>query len=419
MTTRTHRRSSSDPPRRAAARMGLALAGGGPLGGIYEVGALLALADSIRDFDPTALDVYVGVSSGGFVAAALANGISPSQMYRLFVAEAADAPMKPALFLQPALREFARRAAGLPRLAWRALAQYARDPLDRGLMASLATLARALPTGVFDQRAVDAFVGRLFAVPGRTNDFRALRSKLYVVATNLDTGASVAFGRPGHDHVPISLALTASSALPGVFAPVEIDAAHYVDGALNKTLHASLALDEGVSLLLCINPLVPFDASRERQRGRAGMGKLDRGGLPRVLGQTFRAVIRSRMQAAMAKYARAYPHADVVLFEPPRENADMFLANIFGYAQRERVCALAFDATRANLRERSSSLAPVLARHGLSLDRGRLADHARGIAAALTDARPLRISARRDVRQTTRDLAYALEHLERRLALLA
>ena len=45
-------------------RVGLALAGGGPLGGIYEVGALLALADSLDGVDLNDLDVYVGVSSG-------------------------------------------------------------------------------------------------------------------------------------------------------------------------------------------------------------------------------------------------------------------------------------------------------------------------------------------------------------------
>ena len=128
-------------------------------------------------------------------------------------------------------------------------------------MESFATLARAMPTGVFDNRAIDDFLSRLFAAPGRTNDFRKLARKLFLVATNLDTGASVTFGAPGHDHVPISRAIEASSALPGLFPPVEIDGEHYVDGALNKTLHASVALDEGVTLLLCVNPLVPFDAS--------------------------------------------------------------------------------------------------------------------------------------------------------------
>ena len=77
----------------ARPRVGIALAGAGPFGGIYEIGALLALADSLEGVDLNDLDVYVGVSSGGFVAAALANGISPTQMYRLFINEGANASL--------------------------------------------------------------------------------------------------------------------------------------------------------------------------------------------------------------------------------------------------------------------------------------------------------------------------------------
>jgi NTE family protein len=62
------------PPRtegKAPPRVGLALAGGGPLGAIYEIGALCALEEaSCRRAGPERLDGYVGVSAGGFVAAA-------------------------------------------------------------------------------------------------------------------------------------------------------------------------------------------------------------------------------------------------------------------------------------------------------------------------------------------------------------
>src|SRR6187549_1048118 len=256
--------SAPSSPRRAVRKprrgIGMALAGGGPLGGIYEVGALLALADSLEGLDLNDLDVYVGVSSGGFVAAALANGISPAQMYRLFIDDGADAALKPEIFLKPAFGEFRRRAVALPALARRATVQWLRAPLRRGLMSSLATFAGAVPTGLFDNRAIDDFLRRLFSARGRTNDFRELAGKLFLVATNLDTGASVTFGARGRDHVPISRAIQASSALPGLFPPVVIDGGHYVDGALNKTLHASVALDQGIGLLLCVNPLVPFDA---------------------------------------------------------------------------------------------------------------------------------------------------------------
>ena len=70
----------------------------------------------------------------------------------------------------------------------------------------------------------------LFAAAGRTDDFRKLRHNLFLVATNLDTGASVTFGAPGRDHVPISIAIEASAALPGLFPPVRIGGEYYEIG---------------------------------------------------------------------------------------------------------------------------------------------------------------------------------------------
>src|SRR6185503_20006768 len=160
----------------------------------------------------------------------------------------------------------------------------------------------------------------IFERAGHTNDFRRLRRRLYLVATDLDSGETVTFGRPGRDHVPISKAVQASSALPGLFPPVEIDGHCFVDGALRKTLHASEALDDGMRLVLCVNPLVPFDAKLAAARGRGPQGHLVEGGLPMVLSQTFRAVIHSRMAAGLSKYRTQYPGRDVVLFQPERDD---------------------------------------------------------------------------------------------------
>ena len=40
-------------------RIGLALGGGGPLGGIYEIGALRALDEALDGLDFNNIDVYV------------------------------------------------------------------------------------------------------------------------------------------------------------------------------------------------------------------------------------------------------------------------------------------------------------------------------------------------------------------------
>ena len=404
-TTRVRKRRST------RARIGLALAGGGPLGGIYEVGALLALAESLQGVDLNNLDVYVGVSSGGFVAAALANGISPAQMYRLFIAEGHDAALAPGLFLRPAFSEFWRRALSVPRLAASAAIEFLHAPLRQGALGSFATLGRAVPTGLFDQRAIHAFLARLFATCGRSNEFRHLRHKLFLVATNLDSGASVTFGTPGFDHVPIDKAIAASAALPGLFPPVEIDGEHYVDGALNKTLHASVALDQGIELLLCVNPLVPFDANAAARRRRLTVEKINHGGLPLVLAQTFRAIIHSRMKAGMEKYRQQYPDADILLFEPEREDADMFFANIFSYTHRASLCESAYRNTRRRLFEQRHTLAPLLARHGIGLDVAKLEETNRPITLALTDPRPLFIGTP-NVKGTARALTRTLEALE-------
>lgn len=408
-------------PARASSRrrnhpgIGLALAGGGPLGGIYEVGALLALTDSLAGLEFNDLDVYVGVSSGSYIAAAMANGLSPAQMYRLFIEEGIDSVLRPEIFLRPAFGEFSSRARSLPGLVLHASLQYLRDPLRRGLMESFATLGRAMPSGVFDNAAIDTVLTRLFKAPGRTNDFRHLGRRLYIVATNLDTGNAVTFGEPGFDHVPISRAIEASSALPGLFPPVKIDGEHYVDGALNKTLHASVALDHGIGLLLCINPLVPFDANKAQQERPKAIHRLSRYGLPLVLSQTFRAIIHSRMRVGMDRYRLEYPDADIVLFEPDRADADMFFTNLFSYAQRRHLCAAAFEKIRQNLLVRADTLGPQLARHGITLRTDRIKDPQRKITDAVDDPRPLHAvnPAATSVAQTARDLDYTLDQLER------
>ena len=357
------------------ARIGLALAGGGPIGGVYEVGALAALDEAIEGFELVDANIFVGVSSGGFIAAAIANGITPAKLARMVTENGAEEVFDPEMLLRPAFGEYWRRAISLPPLMLGALLDYCSDPLHHGLFESFQRLSRAIPTGVFDSRGVDRVLTKLFSSRGRTNDFRKLRNRLFLVATDLDSGESVAFGSPGHDKVPISTAVQASASLPGLFPPVHIDGRCYVDGALIKTLHASVALKEGAELVLCINPLVPFDAELAAHRNAAERQHLNDGGLPVVLSQTFRAIIHSRMRVGMDRYRHQYGNADVVLFEPTRDDAEMFFTNVFSYRDRRRLCEHAYQQTRRDLYRRRHELRPILERHGLSLNLQVLKDH--------------------------------------------
>jgi len=400
-------------------RIGLALAGGGPLGAIYEIGVLSALAEALHGFDFNEAEVYVGVSAGSFIAAGLANGYTPQALSRLFIEDAHSADrFDPALLLRPALREYARRIASLPPLIAEAAWAYVSRPGNA--LGALERLGRALPTGLFDGGEIDRYLARIFAGPGRTNDFRQLRQKLYIVAAELDTGESVAFGGPGVDHVPISRAVQASSALPGLFPPVEIGGHYFVDGALRKTLHASVALALGVELLICVNPLVPYYA-RQHSLGADGkrrrdhqLQKLVEGGLPVVLAQTYRAIIHSRLDAGMERYKTAYPDTDIVLFQPNRSDADMFFTNLFSYSGRHRLCEHAYQKMRRELWERRHELAPKLARHGITIDAAVLRDEKRTLVRSLRRQRQYRIDTAAS--QTARALAATLDDLQRWLA---
>ncbi|MCL4695537.1 MAG: patatin-like phospholipase family protein [Burkholderiaceae bacterium] len=442
------RRESAGHRRRhaSARRIGLALAGGGPLGAIYEIGSLVALEEALPGLAINDLDGYVGVSAGAIVAAALANGITPRRLCTSFIEGRGPAGdrIEPSLFFRPALGELATRLARLPALLAQAAAGYAfGGPLGRrsGLVA-LERLGQALPTGLFANEPLRERLHAVFSAPGRSDDFRALARRLVVVATDLDSGRAAPFGRPGWDGVPISQAVVASAALPGLFPPVPIDGpVHdgdtgagamppgrrwYVDGALKKTLHARVLLDMDLDLVLCLNPLVPFDAtaaageSAHRQHRVLGgaherIPELVSGGLPVVLSQTFRTLIHSRLELGMKGYEASHPDTDIVLFEPDQRDPALFMANLFSYSQRRSLAEHAYQRTRADLRSRRGTLGPLLARHGLALDDAVLDDPRRRLLARRR-FEPETAPPERPAAQALRRLDEVLTDLDRLLA---
>ncbi|HEX9668047.1 MAG TPA: patatin-like phospholipase family protein [Thermoanaerobaculia bacterium] len=361
-------------------RIGLALASGAPEGAIYQIGALRALDEALDGLDLNRLDIYVGVSAGAFLTACLANRMTTAQMCRAIVSpEPGEHPFVPETFLTPAFSLWKKSGLAVPRLLWEAIRDYLAAPGERALGEVLTRLSRALPVGVFDNEPIRAYLERIYALKGRSDDFRRLDRRLVVVAVDLDSGQAVRFGEPPFDHVPISRAVQASSALPGLYPPVEIDGRCYVDGVLLKTLHASVALEAGVDLLLCINPLVPVDTVRAVEAGLMRHGRLVNRGLPTVLSQTFRTLIHSRLEVGMAAYRSRYEGADVVLLQPRRDDYAMFFTNIFGFAERRLVAEHAYQATRRDLLARYDELAPTLARHGVTLRRDVLEDAERDL----------------------------------------
>jgi predicted acylesterase/phospholipase RssA len=358
------------------ARVGIALAGGGPVGAVYEIGALRALEEAIEGLDLTDAHVYVGVSAGSVVAAALANRMSVAHLVHSVATRVDDDPFLPQVFFVPAYREWISRALQIPRLAGEAARSFVRR---RSVLRALRHFAAAIPVAIFDNEPIRRSLHAAFSRPGRTDDFRQLAHRLIIVATDLGTAEPIRFGEQPWQHVPISTAIQASTALPGVYPSVWIDGRQCVDGVLLKTVHASAAFEAGCDIVLCVNPIVPVDTSRGTKSGLLPEGVLVRHGLPTLISQSLRTMIRSRLQAGFAAYEARFENADFLLFEPEHDLYQMFFSNIFSLSSRRAVCELAYRATRRDLARRAAEIAPALARHGLTLREDVLHDSTRTV----------------------------------------
>lgn len=394
----------SDP----SPRIGLACAGGVVEGAFYEIGALCALSESVRGLDLNRLHAYVGVSAGAIVASGLANGITPQAMAAavLGLSTGGVEPLRPDMLLTPAAGEYGRRMLRVPLILAGALGEYVAHRGDLSLAGALSELKDALPVGFFDSRPLERYLARVLTSGGRTNDFRELGTQLRIVAVNLDTSQLAVFGGPGLDHVPISRAVQASTALPVLYPPVEIDGSWYIDGVARRTLNASSALDAGADLLFCVNPIVPVDL----RRGGAPGEHLVKHGLPAVLSQTLRTLVHSRLRTAFRAYEHSHPGADLVLIEPEAEDPTLFFSNLFSFSNRFHVVEYGYSSTRAFLLREAERLEPILERRRLSLDMDVLRDPTRRVMPADAPPRaPYRRS--RHPRQALDRLDHALDRL--------
>lgn len=356
---------SASNPTKSNLKTGMALAGGGPLGGFYELGALCALRDSVKALDLNDLDVYVGVSSGSFLVSALANGISTEEIANIFAFNnKTETPFNPDHFLRPAYKLFLKKASNIPFVAYEALYSWLKNPLHTSIVDILEKIGSLLPNGAFNNSSLEEFIRSVLESKHSTNDFRELKRKLYIIACDIDTGKIATFSTDENSDIPISKAVQASSALPGLYAPVEIKGQFFVDGALRRTMNASAALNNDVQLLFAVNPIVPFDSESIKYE----KSKLLKAGLPMILSQTFRSIVQSRLKSGLEKYKIQYPKADIILIEPNKDDEMLFNTNLFSYSERDKLCEYAYQQTRIQIQEKFNDIKKVLKRHSYQIN---------------------------------------------------
>ncbi len=210
----------------------LVLSGGGLTGVAWLTGLLARLeAEGVRVGDA---ELVLGTSAGSVVGAQLVAGRDLQAQYR-FLTD----PRKP-------LRRALIRVFGLmPKPAPEAIEQLRERWLTappsneqtRRETGRLAARAKTMP-----QRVWVGLIGgylRMRRWPG---------AALSVAVVDVDNGRERLLR--GGDRVTIARAVAASTAVPGVFPPVDIDGRRYMDGGSRSTTNADLAIDHDVILLL-------------------------------------------------------------------------------------------------------------------------------------------------------------------------
>jgi NTE family protein len=84
--------------------------------------------------------------------------------------------------------------------------------------------------------------------------------RLQISAVELETGRRVMLGSPGTAELPVSEAVKASCAIPGVFEPVRYGGRNYVDGGAWSPTNMDAARVERGTQVLCLNPTASIPA---------------------------------------------------------------------------------------------------------------------------------------------------------------
>ena len=245
-------------------RVGLVLGAGGIVGQAYHAGVLAALEHDYG-WDPRSAEVIIGTSAGSITGSLLRRGVPASEL----AAWTVRAPLTDEGRLleqmfgseHPELEPFRpldmiKRPPSLPHPTM-VLNAIRRPCQFRPLTAAMALMA----PGRFD------IVEQLSAL-GETDEWPS--DELWINTVRRKDGKHVVFGREGAPDAPLHLAVAASCAVPGYFAPVHIGRHAYVDGGAHSPTSADLLRERELDLVIVVSPMsgpttIPsdiYDASR-------------------------------------------------------------------------------------------------------------------------------------------------------------
>lgn len=345
---------SGDGPRAA-----LVLAGGGITGFLFEIGVLTAIEQAIAPTPLTAqFDMFVGTSAGSVVAALLANGAQPSDIFRAaganqdspFNFRAEDVFGAAAGSVFQLLTQFAKPLGGT---IVRAIRRGGRPSVT----AMLADFQEHHPPGFYSTEPLERLLCSRFTALGFPHRFDELPQALYVTGSDIDTGERLVFGEDELAGVHICRAVAASCAIPIFFQPIRIGERDVVDGAVAGATSIDIAADRGARVIVYVNPLVPVRNDRVRMcvpLDGERCARLAEKGLGWIADQSLRMLLAAKVADTTVALRVRYPDLAVHIIEPASDEMPMFEHNPMSFAARREILDYGYACGR-----RASSALPI------------------------------------------------------------
>jgi predicted acylesterase/phospholipase RssA len=349
----------------------LVLAGGGIPGWMYEIGCLTALDDFFDGFSVNDFDIYVGTSAGAAVAALMANGVRPRDIYN----DIKNDKKTSFNFAQRDIYSFGYQETfhtikKFLRSLWPVIRFYFRNRQRVSILDLLQILQENLPSGIFTLKNFDLYLSGFFSQEGYTNDFKKLKRELYIPAVDVDMARYDVFGEEGWNDVPISLAVIASAAMPILFQPVHIGGKDYIDGGVGRVAYMDIAMNHGADLIWVINPVqyIMNDRTRVSLSSLTGEGvSIKEKGLYSIYDQAMRINTSTRIYMALKRYIFEHPAKQFILTQPKPSEAFMFAHHAISYRSRIEVLRYGYCSTMEALKEEFPYYRKCLGRHDIKV----------------------------------------------------
>lgn len=374
----------------ARGKRALALAGGGFTGYLFEIGALTALDDLFEDgVGMNDLDLYVGVSAGAAAASLIANGVTPREILETNLSGTRPYYFDHRNVFSPAIGEGLKTLWRVTRQLVPLLKLYVRHYREMTLIDLLDKAQDALPSGIYTLEPFAAYLSAIFRARRLSDTFAGLSKELYIPAIDLETGDGVMFGDEGWREVPISRAVTASSAVPIYFCPVRIQGRDYIDAGIGRMAFFEIAVQKNVDLMIMINPMARAP-QRRSSPGPSSVGAAEKRvrerGFLSIGEQASRINFDARFSHALERFQHDYPDKEVLVISPVEEDALLFERSFLSYRDRIHLLRAGYTSVMMMARDRFEELSAQFARHGLTLSRVKFEERARGRLAGLNPA---------------------------------